>query len=152
VTRVADDLGLLAMRLGYQFADGRLLERAVTHASWAHENPPAAHNETLAFLGDAVLALVVAEALVDRMPGEGPGPLTQARAEVVSGRSLAAAALRLGLGGHLRLGRGEEQGGGRAKESVLATAFEAVLGALYLDGGLPAARPAILGLMADVVG
>jgi ribonuclease-3 len=142
----------LEERLGHRFRAPALLERALTHASWAHEHPPAEHNETLAFLGDAVLALVVAEALVGRMPGEGPGLLTQARAEVVSGRSLAAGALRLGLGEHLWLGRGEELGGGRAKESVLATAFEAVLGALYLDGGLPAARPAILALMTDVVG
>jgi ribonuclease-3 len=142
----------LEERLGHRFRDPALLERAVTHASWAHENPPAEHNETLALLGDAVLGLVVAEALWARRPGAGTGALTQARAEVVSGRSLAAGALRLGLGEHLRLGRGEELGGGRAKESVLATAFEAVLGALYLDGGLAAARPVILALMADVVG
>jgi ribonuclease-3 len=114
-----------------------LLTRALTHSSYAHEHPSAAHNETLAFLGDAVVGLVVADLLVRHHPDAGPGPLTTRRAELVSTRGLAAWARQLGVDACLRLGRGEAQGGGREKESVLASALEAVLAALYLGGGLP---------------
>ena len=110
--------------------------QALTHPSYAHEHPPAEHNETLAFLGDAVLGLVVADLLVRGTPGAGPGSLTIRRAELVSTRGLASWARELGVDACLRLGRGEAQGGGREKESVLASALEAVLAALYLDGGL----------------
>ena len=102
------ELAQLEARLGHTFHDPDLLFRALTHPSYAHEHPPSAHNEALAFLGDAVLGLVVAE---------------------------------------LRLGRGEEQGGGRDKESILASAFEAVLGALYLDGGLEPVKALIARLV-----
>jgi ribonuclease-3 len=119
----------------------------VTHPSWAHEHPPEPHNEALAFLGDAVVGLIVAERLQARTPGAGPGPLTRERAALVSGRSLAAWAVALDLPASMRLGRGEDQGGGRAKESVLASAFEAVIAAVYLDGGLAPARAVILPLM-----
>jgi ribonuclease-3 len=122
--------------------------RAVTHPSYAHEHPPARHNEVLAFLGDAVLGLVVAEILLESAPEDGPGPLTERRAGLVSARTLAAWAHDLGVPAHLRLGRGEEQGGGRQKESVLATAFEAIVGALYLDGGLAPVRALLTPLMA----
>ena len=141
------DLGALERRLGWRFEDPEVLVRALTHPSYAHEHPPAPHNETLAFLGDAVLGLVVAELLWRQAPGDGPGPLTQRRAELVSARNLAAWADHLDLGAWLRLGRGEEQGGGRAKESVLATALEAVIAAVYLEGGVPAARQLIARLM-----
>jgi ribonuclease-3 len=127
-------------RIGHAFGDPELLLRALTHPSYAHEHPPAAHHEALAFLGDAVLGLVVAELLAARAPGDGAGPLTQRRAALVSAANLAVWAERLELSAELRLGRGEEQGGGRRKESILATALEAVLGALYLDGGLPPAK------------
>jgi ribonuclease III len=110
--------------------------QAVTHPSYAHEHPPAPHNETLAFLGDAVLGLVVADLLVRGNPGAGPGSLTIRRAELVSTRNLATWARQLGVDACLRLGRGEAQGGGREKESVLASALEAVLAAVYLGGGL----------------
>jgi ribonuclease-3 len=140
-------MGELEARLGHSFREPALLERALTHPSYAHERPPAAHNEALAFLGDAVLGLVVADVLLARAPADGAGPLTQRRAAVVSAPSLAAWALRLDLPAHLRLGRGEDQGGGRGKESILATALEAVLGALYLDGGLPAAAGLIGSLL-----
>jgi ribonuclease-3 len=96
------------------------------------------HNERLAFLGDAVLALVVAELVSERAPDAGVGRLTVERARLVSGPSLAGWAVRLGLPARLRLGRGETLGGGAAKESILATAFEAVIGALYLDASLAA--------------
>ncbi len=120
-----------------------LLVQALTHRSYANEHPEVADNETLAFLGDAVLALVVAEHLWRTRPGEGVGVLTPRRAEIVSGASLARWAEQLGVGAHLQLGRGEQLTGGRAKESVLATALEALLAVVYLEGGLRAARGAI---------
>jgi ribonuclease III len=130
-------------RLGHVFRDRELLICALTHASYAHEHPPARPNETLAFLGDAVLGLIVAELLCADAPDDGPGPLTQRRAELVSGKRLAAWAVALGLPTRLRLGRGEDLKGGRGKESVLASALEAVVGAVYLDGGLVPARTLI---------
>ncbi len=130
-----DALSALAARLGVEPVPD-LLVQALTHPSYAHEHPPAAHNETLAFLGDAVLGLVVADLLVRGDPAAGPGSLTIRRAELVSTRGLAAWARQLGVDACLRLGRGEAQHGGREKESVLASAFEAVLGALYVSGGL----------------
>jgi ribonuclease-3 len=132
----------LAARLGIRRASDLLL-RALTHPSYAHEHPPAAHNETLAFLGDAVLGLLVAELLARRDPEAGPGVLTARRAEIVSSRGLAVWARALGVDAALRLGRGEEQHGGRQKESVLATALEAVLGALYLEHGLRVVVPLV---------
>jgi ribonuclease-3 len=140
-------LGELEARLGHSFRDVARLERALTHPSYSHERPPAPHNEALAFLGDAVLGLVVADLLLARAPADGAGPLTQRRAALVSAPSLAAWALRLGLPAHLRLGRGEDQSGGRSKESILATVLEAVLGALYLDGGLPPVTGLVAGLL-----
>jgi ribonuclease-3 len=132
----------LQAALRYRFGDPTLLTRALTHPSFAHEHPPALGTEALAFLGDAVLGLVVAEALYRETPAAGPGPLTQERARVVSGRGLAARAVALRLGQALRLGRGEDQAGGREKESILASALEAVVGAMFLDGGLDAVRRA----------
>jgi ribonuclease III len=138
----------LEAQIGHAFHRPELLVQALTHPSYAHEHPPASHNEALAFLGDAVVGLVVAELLLVRSPSDGAGPLTQRRASLVSAPSLAAWGAWLGLPAHLHLGRGEEQGGGRGKESILATAFEAVVGALYLDGGLaPTAR--LLGRLVD---
>ena len=105
--------------------------------------PPAPHNERLAFLGDAVLALVVAERLWQTEPAAPVGVLTPGRAALVSTQNLARWADAVGLGRWLLLGRGEALMGGHAKESVLATAVEAVLGVIYLEGGLPAARRAV---------
>lgn len=139
-------LGDLEGRLGHAFRDPDLLTRALTHSSYAHEHPPTPDNEGLAFLGDAVLGLLVAEWLLARTPEDGAGLLTQRRAALVSDRSLAAWAARLGVPDHLRLGRGEEQSGGRAKESILAAALEAVVAAVYLDGGLAPARGLVAGL------
>jgi ribonuclease-3 len=123
------------------------LLQALTHPSYAHEHPPTPHNETLAFVGDAVLGLVVAELLTERQPDAGPGPLTIQRAELVSMRGLAGWARELGLGAGLRLGRGETQHGGRDKDSVLASALEAVAAAVYLTHGLGAVRPLVRRLM-----
>ena len=133
----------LERRLGYRFLDPALLERALTHASYAHEHPPAADHDRLAFLGDAVLGLVVAEHVIAADPDAPVGVLTPRRAELVSGARLARFALALELPPLLRLGRGEDQSGGRERESILATTLEAVLGAVYLDGGIDAARAAI---------
>ena len=124
-----------------------LLRQALTHPSYAHEHPPDAHNETLAFLGDAVLGLVVADLLVARDPGAGPGSLTVRRADIVSTRGLADWARELGIDACLRLGRGEAQHGGREKESVLAAALEAVVAAVYLTDGLPPIVRLVRGLM-----
>ncbi len=130
----------LTRRLDCRFSDPVLLERALTHASYAHEHPEAVSNESLALLGDAVLALVVAEHLLRAAPDAPVGVLTPRRAALVSGANLARWAAGLGLGEMLRVGRGVEQTSGRAVESVLATAFEALVGAMYLDGGLEAVR------------
>jgi ribonuclease-3 len=144
---MASGLAALQARLGYAFRDPDLLRRALTHSSYAHEHPPTPHNEPLAFLGDAVVGLLVAELMLSRFPQDGAGPLTQRRAALVSAPALAGWATRLGLSAHLQLGRGEDQGGGRTKESILATLFEAVVGALYLDGGLEPARVLVAQLL-----
>lgn len=133
----------LEARLGHRFRDAALLERALTHASYANEHSPAAHHEVLAFLGDAVLALVVAEHLLGAEPEAAVGELTMRRAEVVAGTNLARWATELELGALLRLGRGEDQTGGRARESTLATTLEAILGVIHLEGGLAAVRTAV---------
>jgi ribonuclease-3 len=140
---LTDPVEVLGAQLGHAFRDPCLLARALTHRSYANEHPDAPDNETLAFLGDAVLGLVVAEHLWRIAPGDGVGLLTPRRAEVVSGANLARWAERVGMGVHLRLGRGEHLSGGRVKESLLATALEAVLAVVYLEGGLAAASHAI---------
>jgi ribonuclease-3 len=142
---VSQNRGVAALeeRLGHRFRNEELLERALTHASYANEHPPTAHHEVLAFLGDAALALAVAEYLLGAEPDASVGVLTQRRAEVVAGANLARWAAELELGSLLRLGRGEEQTGGRARESILATGLEAVLGVVHLEGGLAAVRTAV---------
>jgi ribonuclease III len=140
VTGAADGLAALEARIGHTFRERARLIEALTHRSFANEHAGARDNEVLAFLGDAVLALVVAEHLRAADPAAPVGVLTPRRAALVSGTSLARWAEALELGGQLRLGRGEQQTGGPGKESVLATAFEAVLGAVYLEEGLEGAR------------
>ena len=146
MTTDAEPGAALAARLGLPFADAALLRRALTHRSYTNEHPHEPDNERLAFLGDAVLQLVVTEHLWSAVPGAPAGLLTPRRAEVVSGAALARCAERIGLGRHLRLGRGEQLTGGRAKESVLATALEAVIAVAYLEGGLDGARRAVVAL------
>ena len=143
---IPDPLAALEARLGHVFVDRGLLQEALTHRSWANEHPGARDNEALAFVGDAVLGLVVAEHLAATEPAAAVGVLTPRRAELVSGASLARWAERLALGDCLRLGRGEAQTGGHAKESVLATALEAVLGAVYREAGLSGAARVIASL------
>jgi ribonuclease III len=143
---VADPLQQLGARLGHAFRDAALVEQALTHSSFANEHPGVRDNGALAFLGDAVLTLVVGEHLWRAFPGEPEGVLTPKRAALVSGANLGRWAVTLGLGPALRLGRGEEQMGGREKESLLATALEAVLAVVYLEGGLDAAHRAVASL------
>jgi ribonuclease-3 len=135
-----DALAALERRIGHDFADRARLVRALTHASYAAEHPPSEHQLALAFLGDAVLALVVAERLLRAEPHAGVGRLTAKRAALVADEALARWAAGLGLGALLRLGRGAEQTGGRETASMLATALEALLGALSEEAGLPAVR------------
>jgi len=131
---------------GHRFERPELLTWALTHRSLAYETNseelqhPSADNEQLEFVGDAVLGLVVAESLLRRFPESREGELTRLRASLVSRRHLGAVAARMNLGMLLRLGRGEEQSGGRQKPALLANALEAVIAALYLDGGLKVAR------------
>ena len=130
----------------YKFKDTSLLTLALTHSSLAYEsNPegtrdPGSDNEQLEFIGDAVLGLVVAEALYRRFPSSREGDLTRLRASLVSSRNLAKVALHIQLGPMLRLGRGEEHSGGQKKPALLANGLEAVIAAMYLDGGLAPAR------------
>jgi len=133
----------LERRLGYRFHDPGLLEQALTHASYANEHPPAADHSRLAFLGDAALALVVADRLMTDDPPATVGVLTSRRAELVTGARLARWAADLELGALLRLGRGEDQSGGRTRESILASTLEAVLGAIYAEGGIDALRDTV---------
>ncbi len=135
------DLSDLQARLGHSFRDAALLELALTHPSIAHEQgAPVQHNQRLEFLGDAVLQLVLTDDLYEKFPAFGEGPLTKARAKLVNRRALAEKARTLRLGEHLIVSRGEESHGGRERPSALADAYEAVLGAIYLDGGYTAAR------------
>jgi ribonuclease III len=141
------DLAALEAALGYTFRERAWLERAVTHRSWAHEQVKPGeeeqarrlHNEALEFVGDSVLGLVVAHYLFAANPGSTEGDLSRMKHRLVSTTTLARVARRLQLGEHLRVGRGEEKTGGRRKRALLADVFEAVLAAVYLDGGYEAA-------------
>ena len=131
----------LERRLGHRFRDPSLLERALTHRSRAHEEGSAdAHYERLEFLGDSLLGFLVAEWLMKQVPDADEGELTRRRQSIVSTGPLAQAAREMGLGEALRLGRGEEGTGGRGKNKLLEDVFEAVLGAVYEDAGMRAAR------------
>ena len=131
----------LPSKLPYRFHDGSLLERALTHrSSLSKSRHTIGSNERLEFLGDAVLGFLITEELYRRFPNASEGHLTRVKSHVVSHERLAEAAGKLGLGGHLILGVGEDQSGGRNRHSILADAFEALLGAIYLDGGMEAAR------------
>lgn len=131
--------------LGYRFATPELLRRALTHSSAAHEaqagsGAPDQHNERLEFLGDSVLGFLTSEALVSRYPESREGELSRLRAHLVSAAHLYGAACALDLGRYLELGRSEEMSGGRGKKTLLVDALEALIAAIYLDGGIDAAR------------
>ena len=130
---------VLAERIGHEFADPRLLYRAMAHRSWCAEHPGNESNERLEFLGDAVLGWLIADRAFRAAPAVPEGRLTDARKALVNADTLAVVARELGIGQHIRLGRGEALAGGADKRSILADALEAVIGAVYLDGGVGAA-------------
>jgi ribonuclease-3 len=139
---------LLAV-LGYRFADPGLLERALAHRSWCAENGDAPSNERLEFLGDAVLGLVVADHVYHHFADLPEGQLTNLRKAVVNADALADIARSIGLGQHVKLGRGEAAAHGHDKPSILSDALEAVIGAVYLDGGEAAATTFVSSLITD---
>ncbi len=143
------DLTPLEDRLGYRFADPHLLVLALTHSSFVNERDNAQEsNERLEFLGDAVLELAVSAELYACFAAEREGQLTRLRSRLVKEASLAAMAREIGLSEYIRLGRGEETQGGRERDALLSDAFEAVLGAVFLDGGFGAARDLVTRLFA----
>jgi ribonuclease-3 len=137
----------LAGRIGHRFGDPALLDEAMAHRSWCAEQEGRTSNERLEFLGDAVLGLVVADYTYRNHPELSDGLMSKVRASVVNTKVLAEVALDLGVAELLRLGRGEDLSGGRAKDSILADATEAVIGAVYLDGGLAEAERLVLSLL-----
>lgn len=140
---------LVQSRLGHRFRKLALLHQALVHRSYAHEQGGTLHNEPLEFLGDAVVGFLVAERIVRRHPELDEGAMTRLRARLVNTRALADRARRLGIGEALLLGRGEDRSGGRNKNSLLADGFEAVVGAVFLDGGVRAARALVNRVFAD---
>jgi ribonuclease-3 len=136
---------VLQKKLNYKFNNIKLLENALTHSSYANEvRNGITSNERLEFLGDSVLSVIVAEHLFSNFKTIPEGELTKLRASLVCEKSLCAFSRELELGKFLKLGRGEEKGGGRERDSILADAFEAVLAAIYLDGGMEAAKKHVL--------
>lgn len=152
----------LEEKLTYSFKDPQILRRALSHKSFANEgrqrgnkeNFVLQHNERLEFLGDSVLGLIISDLLCERFPDVDEGKLSKMRSSLVKEETLARVARVLGLGPQLLLGKGEDSTQGRDKDSILSSAYEAVLGAVYLDGGLPAAYTMVdthfSSLMADV--
>lgn len=136
--------------LGHRFEQGALLAEALTHTTYANEHPRALANERLEFLGDSIVGLVVAQHIFERFPELPEGEMTKLRAAVVCEPSLAGRSRPLGVGERLRFGRGEAVSG-RDRDSILADAFEAIVGALYLDGGLETARRFVLRELEPVV-
>jgi ribonuclease III len=145
--------GRLEQQLRYEFGDERLCETALTHKSWLNEMARSGRsdNERLEFLGDAVLNLAVSDILMRRFPQRAEGDLSKTRAVIVNESGLAQAAERLDLGQWIFLGRGEEHAGGRHKHSILADALEAMVGAIYLDGGYNAAIVVVERLLAEAI-
>ena len=147
------DLSLLEARLGYCFAAKELLLRALTHPSYGHESGQDGDvdYQRLEFVGDAVLGMLLAELLYSRFPELPEGDLSRCRSHLADQESLAVIARKCGIGDFIRLGRGEVQTGGRGKDSILADVLEALIAAIYLDGGLIAARTAVLALFGDLL-
>ena len=135
----------LENRLNYKFKDKNLLKNALTHSSYANEiRNGISSNERLEFLGDSILSLIVSEHIFARFPDMPEGELTRLRASLVCEKALCGFSREIGLGEHLLLGRGEDKGGGRERDSILADAFEAVLAAIYLDGGIESAKKHVM--------
>jgi ribonuclease III len=144
-----DPRDVLCELLAYRFASPGLLDLALRHRSWCAENGAAASNERLEFLGDAVLGLVVTDHLYRAAPDMSEGVLARHRSELVSAAALAGVARSVELGAAIALGKGEEATGGREKTSILADGMEAVIGAVYLDGGIGAATTLVLHLLEE---
>jgi ribonuclease III len=140
--KIDSQLNLLQEELGYSFKDPALLRRCLTHVSYDRQKSEG-HNEVLEFLGDAVLDLAMSDLLMRRNPDRSEGDLSRMRAALVNSSALAEKAALLKLGAVLRIGKGEERSGGRAKPSILAGAFEALLGGVYHEGGYEAARAVV---------
>lgn len=140
-------------KIGYTFNNQSLLKKALTHSSFANENKSVewSNNERLEFLGDSVLNLVVSEYVYKNFPNDPEGELTKLRASIVCESSLAYAAKKLNLGDYLLLGKGEETTGGRYRNSIQADAFEALIGSIYLDGGLESSRQFIMNVLKNEV-
>ncbi len=138
-------------KLGYSFKDKSLLELALTHSSFANENKLKKNNERFEFLGDSVLGFVTAEYLFTEFKNRPEGEMTKLRAAVVCEKSLFKFAEQIDLGKYILLGRGEDSTGGRNRPSVVSDAFEAVIAAIYIDGGMEAAKPYILRFIKDAV-
>lgn len=147
------DFKELEAKLGYHFNTDELLLKALTHPSYGHESGQGgdADYQRLEFVGDAVLGMLLAEALYVRFPDAPEGDLSRCRARLADQDSLASIARNCGVGDYIRLGRGEEMTGGRRKDSILADVLEALIAAVYLDGGLIAARGAVVTLFADLL-
>ena len=150
-------LSKLETDIGYRFRDAKILERAMTHRSWAFENVQLpsdksvrqVENETLEFVGDSVVGLAIAEELFKHQEDASEGDLTLMKHHLVSTESLAELAFELDLGSYLRVGKGEEKTGGRKKQALLANTFEALIGGVFFDGGYVAARTVLRKLFAE---
>jgi ribonuclease-3 len=153
IRRLSENLGPLEERIGYHFSDIGLLEHALTHRSRAHEDASGGviDNESLEFLGDAVLGFVIADMLFQRYPRHSEGYKSKVKASIVSATSLTRLAEHIDLGRYVLLGRGEEKTGGRRKHAILADGFEALIAAIYLDGGIDAARDFIVSLFGPLL-
>lgn len=137
--------------IGYNFKNKELLTTALTHSSYANENKLPYDNERLEFLGDSVLGFVTAEYLFSEFKSRPEGELTKLRATLVCEKSLFKFAEKINLGEHIFMGRGEEHSGGRNRPSIVSDAFEAVIAAVYLDGGIDVVRPYILDFIKEAV-
>jgi ribonuclease-3 len=153
VVRLRDEFDTLQQAIDYRFRDRGLLEHAMTHTSRANEDRSGGvtDNESLEFLGDAILGFVIADMLFKEFPSFDEGQKSKIKAALVSTVTLARQAERLAIGDHLLLGRGEEKTGGRHKQALLADTYEALIAAIYLDGGIEQARAFILGGFAPLV-
>ncbi len=153
VLRLGDEFGAFERAIGYRFRDSGLLEHAMTHTSRANEDVSGGviDNESLEFLGDAVLGLAIADILFREFPDFDEGQKSKTKASLVSTATLARQAERLNLGEHLLLGRGEEKTGGRRKQALLADGYEALIAAIYLDGGVEQAQAFIAREFAPLV-
>jgi ribonuclease-3 len=153
VVRLRDEFEALQQTIGYRFRDRGLLEHAMTHTSRANEDVSGGvrDNESLEFLGDAVLGFLIADLLFNEFPEHDEGQKSKIKAAVVSTTALARLAERLSLGEHLLLGRGEEKTGGRQKQALLADSYEALIAAIYLDGGIEHARAFVVREFAALV-